>query len=351
MKFRGVVYDVGLRFVPDQPYSVEPFDPALVKHDIHVIAKELHATAVRIEGEEIDRLVTASRIAHAEALTVFFNPWKMGAPLEELPAYYAAGARAAEQLRKEGMDIVYVAGCETSIFNSGIFPGATLMDRIAWLGAQFTGSGAHAGEIPKAFADKWPILNQTLSASVKAIRAEFQGRVTYAALGFEDVDWSIFDLVGVDYYRQGEPADKYVAGLDRYRRDKPLVVMEVGSCAYVGAGPRGAGGFMVLENVNPDGTGKFKDGIVPTRSEREQADYVGEVLKLLDEGEVDGVFIYVFSFPRYPFGEGARDLDMVSFSLVKTFPETDPRSKAMPPWAPKEAFFRIAEFYRRCLDA
>jgi hypothetical protein len=76
MKFRGVVYDVGLRFVPDQPYSVESFNRALVKHDLHVIAKDLHATAVRIEGEEIDRLVAATRIAHAEGLTVFFNPWR-----------------------------------------------------------------------------------------------------------------------------------------------------------------------------------------------------------------------------------------------------------------------------------
>jgi len=347
MKFRGVVYDVGLRFVPGQPYSVEPFDPALVKHDIRVIAKDLHATAVRIEGEEIDRLVTASRFAHAEGLTVFFNPWKMGAHIDELPAYYAQGARAAEQLRKEGVDIIFVAGCETPLFNKGIFPGEQLTDRLGWLTRQFAESGLQSGEIPAEFAGKWPTLNQMLSASVKAVPAEFLGRVTYAATAFEDVDWRIFDIVGVDYYRHGESAEKYIAGLNRFRNDKPLVVMEVGSCAYLGAAALGAGGFMVLEGVNPDGTGKFKGGVVPTRSEREQANYVGEVLELLDKGGVDGAFIFVFSFLTYRFGEGASDLDMISFSLVKTFPEIDPQSKAMPPWMPKEAFVRVAEFNKR----
>ena len=347
MRFRGVVYDVGLRFVEGQPYSVEPFDPALVKYDIHAIAKDLHANAVRIEGEEIDRLVAATRVAHAQGLTVFFNPWKMEAAVDALPAYFATAARAAEQLREEGIDIVFVTGCETPIFNKGIFPGATLMDRIGWLSEQFTKSGGHTEGPPPGFADKWPILNRALAASVKAVRAEFKGLVTYAATGFEDVDWSLFDIVGVDYYRQGETAQKYVAGLDRFRLNKPLVVMEVGSCAYTGAAARGAGGFMVLEGINPDGSGKFAGGVVPTRNEREQANYVGEVLELLDEGGVDGTFIYVFSFPSYRFGEGAKDLDMVSFSLVKTFAKDDPRARAMPPWAPKDSFFRIAEFYRR----
>lgn len=48
MKYRGVVYDVGLRFTVGNPCSVEPFDPTLAAHDIKVIAKEMHANAIRI---------------------------------------------------------------------------------------------------------------------------------------------------------------------------------------------------------------------------------------------------------------------------------------------------------------
>jgi hypothetical protein len=340
MKTRGVVYDVGLQFSPEAPLSVEPFNIELVKYDLHIIAKDLHATAIRIEGEKIDRLVAASRIAHTEGLRVFFNPWKMGVPVSELSDYYAEAAREAEKLRDEGVDITFVAGCEATIFNKGIFPGATLMDRLNWLVAQSVGENPGAG-----FAEKWPILNEALAAFATAIRTEFKGAVTYSAGAWESVDWSLFDIVGVDYYRQGESDEQYVAGLDQHRvSNKPLVVMEVGSCAYVGAAARGPGGFMVLEGTNPDGSGNFSGGVVPTRSEKEQADYVKGVLNLLDAGGVDGVFIYVFSFPTLRFGEGAKDLDMVSFSLVKTFPEDDARSKEMPPWAPKEAFRVVADF-------
>ncbi|MGY3609527.1 hypothetical protein [Bradyrhizobium sp. Leo121] len=49
MRYRGIVYDVGLNFA-DQGFSVEPFDPVLVAHDIRVIANDLHANAVRTEG-------------------------------------------------------------------------------------------------------------------------------------------------------------------------------------------------------------------------------------------------------------------------------------------------------------
>lgn len=106
------------------------------------------------------------------------------------------------------------------------------------------------------------------------------------------------------------------------------------------------GWFMALLGVDSDGTGRFVDDLVPTRSEKVQADYVGEQLELLHGAGVDGVFIYVFSFPAYPAGEGAKALDMVSFSLVKTYPSHDPRASQMPPWAPKESFWRVANFYK-----
>lgn len=335
LQTKGVVYDVGLRFTPGQPYSVEPFNRELVRYDISAIANDLHANTVRIEGEEIDRLVIATRFAHAAGLRVFFNPWKMNVPVSELGPYYGEAARAAEQLRQEGIDLVFVCGCEMSIFNAGIFPGATLMDRIG---------GMAKG--PQWLQEKSTILNDTLRPIVGNVRSVFKGKVAYSSGAWETIDWNTFDVVGVDYYRNAESAAKYVAGLDAFRvKNKPLVVMEVGCCAYEGAAPRGGGGFMVLEGRNPDGTGKFTGGVVPKRSEQEQADYDGEQLKLLTDAGVDGVFIYVFSFPSMRVGEGARDMDMISFSLVKTFPDNDPRSKQMPPWAPKKSFQRVAEFY------
>ncbi|BCS30673.1 uncharacterized protein APUU_80976A [Aspergillus puulaauensis] len=344
MKHRGVVYDVGLNF-NGTGFSVEPFDTALVKYDMETIAHKLHANAVRIEGEEIARLETATRSAHSMGLKVFFNPWKMNATVEETRAYFEEAAKTAQKLRNEGIDLVFIAGCEYTIFGKGVFPGDCFNDRVKFLAPQFP-SGHKIEDIPQALRDKSIELNKVLSSFVKVIRSQFGGQITYSAGSWEVVDWDIFDIVGIDYYRRGETAEMYVSCLDRYRIGKPLAVLEVGCCAYEGAAERGDGGFVLLKGTNPDGTGIFENDIVPTRSEKEQADYVGTQLELLHNAGVNGAFIFLFSFPCMPTGKGAKDLDMMCFSLVKTFPQQDSRSKDMPPWEPKEAFHRVAEVFR-----
>ncbi|KNG49873.1 hypothetical protein DDE82_001581 [Stemphylium lycopersici] len=347
MRYRGIVYDVGLHF-EEGKLSIEPFSPTLVAHDMKTIAHSLHAKAVRIEGEPIYRLVTASQAAHAQGLTVFFNPWKMNATVEETCAYVKEAAIAAEQLRTSGTDIVLVAGCEYTIFSKGVFPGDTFNERVTWLGEQLTstkGADMHQN-LPISIREKSDKLNQVLHTLVETIRPIFHGTVTYSAGTWEGVDWSIFDMIGIDYYRRDETEQAYLSGLDHHRvAGKPLIVMELGCCAYEGAAKRGDGGFVLLKGTNPDGTGIFQDDVVPTRSEREQADYMSTQLGLLEKGGVDGAFAFVFSFPCMPIGEGAKDMDMMSFSLVKTFPKSDERASAMPPWKEKEAFWRVAEIF------
>lgn len=79
--------------------------------------------------------------------------------------------------------------------------------------------------------------------------------------------------------------------------------------------------------------------------------YIETQLGLLQGQHVHAVFVFVFSFPTLRAGEGDKDLDMMSFSLVKTFQEDDPRSKNMPPWAPKKAFHRLAGVYSQSAEA
>lgn len=339
-RYRGVVYDVGLNFTGNG-LSVETFDPKLVEYDIATIARMLHSSAIRIEGEEIERLVAASRIAHREGLSVLFNPWKMNADADELKPYYIEAAKAAEMLRQEGVDIIFVAGCEYTIFQRGIMPGETLTDRLAGIGSFLSEGLAKMQQLSAQ-------LNDILSSFVDGIRKEFKGQVTYAALTFEQIDWSLFDIVGIDHYRMAETDEQYVHHFNSFKaHNNPVFCMEVGCCAYEGAGILGAGGFMALESVNPDGTINFKDGVTPKRSETEQADYVETQVTLLANNDADGIFVYVFSFPLYPHNkaEPNKDFDLVSFALVKTFPQSDPRSNEMPPWAPKESFHRLASLY------
>lgn len=207
--------------------------------------------------------------------------------------------------------------------------------------------GHMSGEMPPALIEKAEILNTYLGSFIGPVRERFEGPVTYSAGSWELVDWSIFDIVGIDYYRRGESEADYVGGLDRFRLEKPVVVMEVGCCGYEGAAEKGDGGFALLQGVNPDGTGIFEGGVVPIRKESEQADYVGRQFELLSDAGIEGVFIFVFAWPAFPAGEGARDIDMMSFSLVRSFPAGDQRSAQMPPWERKQAFHRVAEVFQR----
>lgn len=341
----GVVYDVGLRFVPEV-LSVEPFSEDLVRYDINVIANELHANAIRIEGEVIDRLVVATRIAHAAGLTVYFNPWKMNAGIDETREYVAQAAQVAEQLRLEGVDIVFVLGCELTIFTDGIYPGSFYGERGAWLAEQSRLAAEGSPEALKVLAEKTELLNETLRSYIEVTRESFCGVATYAAGLWEDIDWSAFDVVGLDAYRDRQTEKEYIAILKRHRRHgKPIDVMEFGCCKYTGAGSLGAGGFVVLQGANPDGSGIWEGGVVPTRDETEQADYIETQIGLMTRAGVDALFVFQFSMPALPTGEGAKDLDMASFAIVSTFPAGDPRAEQMPPWRRTEGFRRVSEIF------
>ena len=313
---------------------MDSLDTALVAYDMSVIANILRANAVRIEGEDIHRLVAATRIAHSRGLKVLFNPWKMNVGEDEVVSYMAEAAKAAEALRQEGMDLVFVAGCEYSLFNV-----ASLMSM---------GQGKDMAAFQRSLQERYKDLNRILARVSQVVRRNYKGLVSYASGTWEDVDWSLFDIVGVDYYRDRQTAEDYVNGIQRYaQHGKPVVVMEVGCCAYRGAARMGSAGHTVLQGTTPDGkTGIYQGGTPPIRDEREQADYVQTQIELLKDTEISGLFVYVFSFPIMPYRPGGLDQDMTSYAIVKTYPADSDRGRMMPPWEPKEAFYRLAEVYR-----
>lgn len=337
---RGVVYDVGLMY-GGTSLSVADFRPEQVEYDMDVIADILGCNAVRIEGESLDRLAVASRKAAAKGLRVFFNPWKMAADSAQTVAYMEQAAAVAEGLRAEGADIVFVTGCEYTLFSKGAFPGDTFDERLAWL-MKLGSEPNPMQQIEKGSA----ALNRILGSVVSAVRKHFKGDVTYASGGWESVDWSLFDYVGVDYYRNGETAEAYVDGLKRYEAfGKPVLVMEMGCCAYQGAAERGSFGFAVLQGTDGEGRAVYEGGVTPVRDEAVQAAYLEENIALLDRAGADGVFVYVFSYPIYPYSADGIDYDMTSYALVKSLPATDARSQRLPAWEPKRAFFRLGEVY------
>lgn len=342
LAWRGVVYDVGLRY---NTLSVDSLDYKKVDYEMEVISNILKCNTVRIEGESLSRLADVSRIAHRHGLKIFFNPWKMGADEKENIDYMTKAATIAEQLLEEGLDMVFVAGCEYSLFCKGVFPGESFDERLQWFL-----SLSRNPDAMKIMKQKNAILNGIMSKICKAIRSRFSGKITYSSGTWEDINWTEFDIIGIDYYRNGESDKQYLEGLNRYKGEKPLVVMEVGCCAYKGAYQRGSFGFGVLKGSDADGNLIYEGGTPPVRSEKEQARYVADQINLINRGGANGVFIFVFKFPIYPYRDNGADFDMTSYALVKSFAPDDPRYSIFPGWSPKLAFYQLGISYSELAD-
>jgi hypothetical protein len=71
MKRKGVCYDVG-RVMGGNWRPI--FDPKIVHRELEIIKNDLHCTAVRICGLDIDRLMKASEAALSQGLEVWLSP-------------------------------------------------------------------------------------------------------------------------------------------------------------------------------------------------------------------------------------------------------------------------------------
>jgi hypothetical protein len=340
MKVRGVHYDVGHDYEGQGPGTTRPhFDRESVAADVAMIAGDLHANAVRIAGTDLSRIATAAGLARAAGLTVWYSPFPGDLAAEEIVSYLAEAARRAEELRSAAGSVVLVAGCELSLFCAGFLPGPTLADRLNIL----TGA-VPSIDLPQRFSELPGLLNATLARSVAAIRKHFRGPVTYASAPWELVDWTPFDLVSVDLYRDRTNAAAYPDLLRSYYRfGKPVVVTEFGCCTYRGAADAGGLGFEVLDYDTAAPGWRLKvPG--PERSEAEQSGYLTELLAIFDEEGIDGAFWHTFAGWTAPHRADPRaDLDLGSFGLVKVIEAGEEATGLV--LQPKDAFGALAAAY------
>lgn len=236
MRVRGVTYDTG--FVNAGVSTRERFDPEVVEREMHVIREGLHCTAVRVTGGDLDRLETASIHAAQAGLQVWFSPFTCDLTAEELLAALADGADRCERLRRSGAD-VFLTGSQLSLFTRGFLPGRTFADRIALLRTP-EGARAALSGVPEA-------INAFLAAAVDVVAERFSGRISYASLPFEGVDWSRFDIVSTDAgYRSVEVATHFRDGVRALVRQgaalgKPVAITEFGCTTHRGAAGKEAG--------------------------------------------------------------------------------------------------------------
>jgi len=331
MNRRGVCYDVG-RVVMNKNFRPE-FDPDIVKKELEIIRDDLHCNVVKICGKDVKRLMKASEFALKIGLEVWVSPELWDKNPDDTMEYIVEAAVETEKLRlKYEGKVVFVMGTELSLFMNGILNGDNFLERLE--NPEFIeliSKGKHNH-----------VLNRFLAKGNNRVRNVFKGPVTYASAPFEAVDWKMFDFICVDFYRDAKIKENYSKILESYTKNgKPVVIGEFGCCTYECAEDCGGWGWNILDELDSEElNGHY------VRNESVQAYELTEQLDILENSGVDGGFVYTFIQPTFKHSnDPARDLDMASYSLVRTLSNGHGKTYKDMIWEPKESFYSVSEFY------
>ncbi|MBV9335595.1 MAG: hypothetical protein JO243_06845 [Solirubrobacterales bacterium] len=306
----------------------------IVRRELQIIRDDLHCNAVRICGTDLGRVKRTAEQALSLGLETWLCPEIFEHDQSTTLRYIAGAARTAEALRRRWPgQIVLSIATELSVFMPGILEGARFTERIA--------SPTLLQQIfSEAYSER---LNAFLAAADVTTRRSYQGPVTYAAAPFEPVDWNIFDLASLDLYRDHTNRSSFDAPLrPALAYGKPVVISEVGLCTYRGAEHAGGMGWAIIDHTSRplQLNGEYK------RDEELQASELIDMLERLDGRRVDGVFVMTFVSPLLTHREDPRhDLDMASYSLVKSYHDRNGTTYPDMPWEPKQSFNALARHF------
>jgi len=342
MIVKGVNYDVGtemgVNWRPD-------YNPVTVLRELEIIKQDLHCNAVGISGKNIDRVVLTAEGALSQGLDAWLNPadWNNKSP--EATLNYILEAASAAQLLHERYPgkVVFSVGSEFTLFMQGIIEGKTFMSRAKNLSKAGIAEGRHNKP-----------LNDFLINAVAEVRKVFAGQIMYRSLVWEKIDWSIFDIIGVDHYWAEQIKEQYIdLVMPLFSYGKPVINTGfgfntttepvTGMLSTIGNEPS-----VVLHQFPVIGRFiKPKLKVIHERDEALQAKRLIDNLKLLAQAGFNGTFIDQFIFPLKPYSENPKyDVDRSSTSLVKYF-EGGRHGTTYPDmtWEPKEVFNAVAKFY------
>ncbi len=343
------------------------FDTKSVTREIEMIKNDLHCNAIRITGLDINRLIVSTEIALKQGLEVWLCPTIWDKKQDQTLAHTVRVAEAAEKLRGDYPEsIVFVVGGELSLFMNGILEGRNVNERMTKLMTKYgrrqnnTDKPNYADATSRLKAAEFnERLREYLQKATTSMRQLFRGKMTYASLLWESVDWSLFDYVSVDHYRAERIKSQYAEMLRPcFEYGKPVVVTEFGVRTYQGAEIDGAGlGGNIIDSkslffhslpvvgrfIRPKLIGDY------IRDEALQARELLDQLSVLDKAGVYGAFVSSFVSQINPYNESPRyDLDMASMSLVKTY-SRGKHGQTYPDmtWEPKESFRVVADYYAK----
>jgi hypothetical protein len=340
MRAKGMAYDTG--FVVDGVNSQPRFDHETVRRELTIIRDDLHCTAVQLVGGDPGRLEFAAGAAAALGLEVWLSPYPLDLEPDEILALLLDCAERAERLRATGAEVVFVAGVELSLMNRGFVDGDRIDERLGRLLADPDGRAERIAETRTR-------LDRFLRTAAAAVRERFHGRLTYAAIGFEGVDWDLFDIVTLELIRSAEVAAVFRDGVrELTAQPKPVAVTGFGTATWRGSGDVAPRSMEIIE-YDPATRAPLRLNGRYERDEAGQAAYLGELLDIFDDEGVDSAFVYLFAlagFPHRPDGDPRDDLDLASLGIVKILDGRTGDTYPGLPWEPKAAFTTIAQHYR-----
>ncbi|WP_157244395.1 hypothetical protein [Nonomuraea typhae] len=304
---KGINYDTG--FLPEPDTTRPVFERETVRREMRVIAGDLHCQAVRVSGGNPERLSVAAEEAAAAGLEVYFAPFPVDLTTGEMLDLYAECARRARAV--DGR-VTLVTGCETSAFGQGFMPGNTYTERLEAMADSEVAWWENLGPIIER-------LNAFLAEAAATARKHFDGPVTYASAPWEPIDWTPFDLVGVDAYRAGYNERTFPEEIRAHRaHGKPVIVTEFGTCAYQGAAQLGGMAWQPPAGAVPD--------------EQEQVRYLDDLLDVFEQEGVDTALWFTFATYTRPGPD-----DLGAYGVVRMLDETR--------WEPKAVFHAMARRY------
>jgi len=340
MRGKGITYDTG--FLSARTSTREPFDPEVVRREMRIIRDDLHCNAVRVTGGYRDRLAIAAAHAADAGLEVWFCPFTNGLTRRELLEMFAECADRADGLRKR-TEVVFLTGSELTLLTLGFLPGDTLQERFALLSAPH--------RLRPLMADLRASVNRFLGEALDVVRARFGGKVSYASLPFEGVDWTPFDIISSDAgYRTAQAAARFRDDVRAFVAQgkalgKPVAFTEFGCTTHRGAPEiTGHGDLDIIEWGEDARPVRLKGEF--TRDEDEQARYISELLDVFEAEGVDTAFVNTFARYDLPHRDAPQeDFDMASFGVVKVLEGRRGQTYSDMPWEPKVAFATLSARY------
>lgn len=347
MRGKGITYDTG--FLSAGTSTHEPFDLEIVRREMRVIRDDLHCSAVRVTGGDASRLKIAATHAAEAGLEVWLCPFTNGLMQGELLELLASCAEHAERLRLNGAEVVMLTGSEVSLFTVGFLPGETPDERLALI--------ADPLRLRPMIGEVRARINDFVRRAADVVRARFGGKVSYASLPLEGVDWAPFDIISTDAaYRTSKTAASFRDNIRAFvangrAQRKPVAITEFGCTTHRGAAEGGGDSLVEGAMIVWDGARPVRLSGEYVRDEDEQATYLREVLDVFDAEGVDSAFVNTFARYDLPHRSDPReDFDMASFGVVKVLDGTSSSVARRYPdmaWEPKAAFDALADWYGR----